>query len=127
MNGTGARIRKIRRKNHVTQAELAKTLSVSESTISNYESEKRTIQLDKLLEIADFFDVDINILIGRDNKVSSKVKDFKVSDEEIKFIEILRKMRCYKNLVANPEEFARIVDYETKDYDVDVEEEDVPV
>ncbi len=69
-----------------------------------------------------FFDVDINILIGRDNKVSSKLKNFKVSDEEIKFVKILIKMRCYKNLVANPEEFARIVDYETKDYDVEVDD-----
>lgn len=50
---------------------------------------------------------------------------FKVSDEEIKFVKILRKMKCYKNLVANPEEFARIVDYETKDYDVEIE--DVPL
>ena len=82
----------------------------------------RNISIDNLVEIADFFNVDINVLIGRDNKASSRIKDFKLSNEEIRFIKILRKMRCYKNLVANPEEFARIIDYETKDYDVEMED-----
>ena len=121
----GKRIKKLRIKNKITQKQLADGLNVSKSTISYYEKGMRNISIDILVEIADFFDVDINVLIGRDNKVSSKLKDFKVSDEEIKFVKILRKMKCYKNLVANPEEFARIVDYETKDYDVEIE--DVPL
>lgn len=122
MNGLGTRIKKIRRQKHVTQAELAKLLNVSESAISNYESETRTIHLDSLIKIADFFDVDINILIGRNRKIYSKTNGMKVSDEDIKFIKEIRKMECYKNVVANPEEFARIVDYETKDYDVEMDE-----
>ena len=121
----GKRIKKLRIKNKITQKQLADGLNVSKSTISYYEKGMRNISIDILVEIADFFDVDINVLIGRENKVSSKLKDFKVSDEEIKFVKILRKMKCYKNLVANPEEFARIVDYETKDYDVEIE--DVPL
>ncbi len=121
----GKRIKKLRIKNKITQKQLADGLNVSKSTISYYEKGMRNISIDILVEIADFFDVDINVLIGRDNKVSSKLKDFKVSDEEIKFVKILRKIKCYKNLVANPEEFARIVDYETKDYDVEIE--DVPL
>ena len=119
----GKRIKKLRIKNKITQKQLAKGLNVSKSTISYYEKGMRNISVDNLVEIADFFDVDINVLIGRDSKASSKIKDFKLSNEEIRFIKILRKMRCYKNLVANPEEFARIIDYETKEYDVEIEEE----
>ena len=119
----GKRIKKLRIKNKITQKQLAKGLNVSKSTISYYEKGMRHISVDNLVEIADFFDVDINVLIGRDSKASSKIKDFKLSNEEIRFIKILRKMRCYKNLVANPEEFARIIDYETKEYDVEIEEE----
>ena len=71
----GKRIKKLRIKNKITQKQLADGLNVSKSTISYYEKGMRNISIDIVVEIAEFFDVDINVLIGRDNKVSSKLKD----------------------------------------------------
>ena len=121
----GQRIKKLRIQKNLTQKQLAKELNLSKSSISFYEKGDRNISIEVLIQLADFFDVDINELIGRNKKIHSKVKDIRVSDEEIKFIEELRKMKCYKNLIANAEEFARIVNYETKDYEVEVEEVEV--
>lgn len=122
----GKRIKKLRLRKNLTQKQLAKELNVSKSTISYYEKGERNISLETLIQIVDFFDIDIDVLIGRNRRISSEKNKIRASDEEIKLIKELRKMKCYKNLVANAEEFARIIDYETKDYDVEAEE-DVPV
>lgn len=122
----GKRIKKLRLRKNLTQKQLAKELNVSKSTISYYEKGERNISLEILIQIVDFFDIDIDVLIGRNRRISSETNKIRASDEEIKLIKELRKMKCYKNLVANTEEFARIIDYETKDYDVEAEE-DVPV
>lgn len=122
----GKRIKKLRLRKNLTQKQLAKELNVSKSTISYYEKGERNISLEILIQIVDFFDIDIDVLIGRNRRISSETNKIRASDEEIKLIKELRKMKCYKNLVTNAEEFARIIDYETKDYDVEAEE-DVPV
>lgn len=122
MQIVGTRIRKLRVKNNVTQLKLSKELNVSESAISNYEKGTRTIHIENLIKIANFFEVDMDFLVGRDERIYSDKQELKVPEEVIKFIEELQKMNCYKNIVANPIEFARIIEYETKDYDVEVED-----
>lgn len=51
----GERVKKLRKKHKMTQAELALGLNVSTQTIINYENGIRAISLDKLKQIADFF------------------------------------------------------------------------
>lgn len=50
-----------------TQTELAKKLHMSKGAIGNYESGKRFPRLEELESIADFFNVEIDYLIGRTN------------------------------------------------------------
>lgn len=45
--------------------ELAKRVNIPQPTLSRYLSCKRQITLDNLIILADYFDTDIDILIGR--------------------------------------------------------------
>lgn len=63
--GFGSVLRDLRKQNHLTQAELAKILNIAESTISMWELGKRTPDFEKLEEIADYFNVDMNYLHGQ--------------------------------------------------------------
>lgn len=54
----------------LTQAELAKRLSISRSTVGMYESGERVPRHEDLEAIADFFNVDIDYLLGRTYKTT---------------------------------------------------------
>ncbi|WKV09410.1 helix-turn-helix transcriptional regulator [Thermoanaerobacterium sp. CMT5567-10] len=64
----GKRFKTLRLEKNLTQAELAKILSIGESTISFYESDKREPDYETLQKIADFFDVSVDYLLGRTDK-----------------------------------------------------------
>lgn len=53
-----------------TQAEMAEKLGISKSTISMYENGNREPDFETLEKIADFFNVDIDYLLGRTNKTA---------------------------------------------------------
>ena len=60
-------LREIRKKHNLTLKELADYLNVSESAISQYENNKREPDYNTLCKLADFFQVTIDYLLGRDN------------------------------------------------------------
>ena len=59
------RIRELREQRHLNQEGLAQRINVSQSTVSAYETGERTPDLDTLINLADFFDVSIDYLVGR--------------------------------------------------------------
>ncbi|AOT71503.1 helix-turn-helix domain-containing protein [Geosporobacter ferrireducens] len=61
----GLRFKQLRKEKNLTQAEIANIFSLGESTISFYESNKRTPDYALLQKIADFFDVTTDYLLGR--------------------------------------------------------------
>ncbi len=58
-------LRLLRQQDNLTQAELAKQLRISKSTISMYETGRREPDFETLEIIADFFNVDMNRLVDR--------------------------------------------------------------
>lgn len=63
-------LKTLRRAKGLTQEELAKALKISRSTIGMYENGSREPDYETLELIADFFNVDIDYLLGRTNKTT---------------------------------------------------------
>lgn len=61
----GKRLRQLRKEKGLTQAELAKLLSIGESTVSFYESGKRQPDYETLIRLAEVFNVSVDYLLGR--------------------------------------------------------------
>ena len=61
--GDNIRDRRLRR--NMTQAELAKKLGISKSSVSMYECGNREPEFDLLEKMADLLQVDMNVLLGR--------------------------------------------------------------
>lgn len=55
----------LRSRENLSQAELATKLGISKSTVSMYEVGKRQPDFETLEAIADFFNVDMNFLLGK--------------------------------------------------------------
>lgn len=71
----------------LTQAEMAEKLGVSKSTISMYENGNREPDFETLEAIADFFNVDIDYLLGRTDKTTilpETVGNYYINDETAK-------------------------------------------
>lgn len=71
----GDKLRELRKKNHVTQAKLANYLNLDASSVAKYESGKVTPSPDILLKIAQYFDVSVDYLLGKDSDSSRSNED----------------------------------------------------
>lgn len=97
----GERIKQLRKEKGMTQEELAKTLGVIRGTLSVWEIDKAEPDNKTLGKIADYFDVTIDYLLGRDTEPDNFDNNLrqilsKMSDEEgqqtIKILELIKQM-----------------------------------
>ncbi len=76
--------KRLRNSCDLTQAEIAEKLGISRSTIGMYETGAREPDFDTLEKIADFFNVDIDYLLGRTAKTTllpESVGQYYLNDE----------------------------------------------
>ncbi len=68
----GERLSALREKKGLTQIELADLTKISRSRLSLYEIDKREPDLETVKQLANFFDVSTDYLLGRDMKPTEK-------------------------------------------------------
>lgn len=62
------RLRDLREDNDITQNQIALMLNVKQNTYSQYENGKREVPINILWKLADFYDVSIDYLVGREKE-----------------------------------------------------------
>lgn len=62
----GARLKTLRKEHELTQADVGKAICVSRSTVSGYETKGRQPSHEKLIILAELFNVSMDYLIGVD-------------------------------------------------------------
>ncbi len=60
---SGARIRQLRIQSGYTQEKLAGALNIDRSLLSHIEAGKRSCSVDLLIQLSDFFDVSLDLLV----------------------------------------------------------------
>ncbi len=64
-------LKQLRTEKKITQTEVAKALNISQRTYSNYETGSREPSIETLIDMADYFNISIDLLVGRyERKVS---------------------------------------------------------
>lgn len=87
------RIKELRVAHGLSQVDLAKKLSVSKQTVSNWENNNIQPSVDMLIKIADCFGVSTDYLIGRDDRRTLNVGG--LADDVIAHINML--IKDFKN------------------------------
>ena len=82
MTTFGNRLQVLMKHNNVTQQELANKLNVRRGSVSNWVTDRRCPDSDTLVKIANYFDVTVDYLLGRNDETIRKPK----LDEGIKTI-----------------------------------------
>ena len=72
----GERLRYIRQHQEFSQAEAAKALGISPVTYNRYECDQREPDFDTLRNIAKFFHVSLDYLLGNDCDIGEEIIDF---------------------------------------------------
>ena len=60
------RLKKLRKKKKISQLKLALDLNMNQNTISRYETMEREADYETLIKLADYFDVTLDYLLGRE-------------------------------------------------------------
>lgn len=88
-NMLGSRIRYLREKSHYSQKQMAEKLRITNVQLSRYESGARKPDPEMIVNIADFFDVSTDFLLGR----SASVNEFSaayITPQDVQLLESIR-------------------------------------
>lgn len=92
----GTQLKDLRKKRALTQIQLAKALHVATGTIGNWEVDARDPDFPMLLKIADFFNVSVDYLLGREdyfgNYYRRDLMQSDLSDNEQVLVESFRSL-----------------------------------
>ena len=98
-------IRDIRKSNDITQVEIAKYLGITQSQYSRYESGSSDIPTDILAKLANYFNVSIDLLLGR-QEIESESRPIQeqpeVEFEEEIYLPIVASLRCGYGTAGEP-------------------------
>ncbi|WP_346905939.1 helix-turn-helix domain-containing protein [Clostridium sp.] len=103
----GSILRQLRKKAGLTQAELAQKVDLSDSTIRMIELGNREGTKKNVAKIAEFFDVSVDYLEGRESREES-------DDKLKKFLELLVKENVIKDTENIPDGIQTIIMYNVK-------------
>lgn len=105
MNNIGEKIKEIRIKNNLTQAELGDKLFVSDKTISSYESGRTLPDINTLIDISNVLNVSIVNFVTNTNDKNIEI-EFKIKVNRIKFNELLKKIKDDSIFVREEDQIA---------------------
>ena len=77
------RLRSLREDNDLTQNQLSKILNISQVAYSYYELSKRSIPLELLCKLADFYNTSVDYLLYRTN-IRTPYNDISIIKNQIK-------------------------------------------
>lgn len=101
MSSFALRLKELREEKELTQAELGEKLGISRNTIASWESNRRTPELETAKQLADFFNVSVDYLLGRTN-----IRKFDLDIDNIAAMRS-REMEGYNDLTKEEQEFLR--------------------
>lgn len=78
----GDKIKELRKKQKMTQGELADKIYVSRQTISNWENNKSYPNMDFIVSLSDIFNVSIDVLIKEDLELVKEKTALQITDKE---------------------------------------------
>lgn len=97
----GSRLKDLRVTRGITQSELGNILGVTKASICCYEKGTRTPTIENLIDLVDYFGVSADYLLGNDRIgiAKNKPKTIILTNEEVDFIERIRKDKNYEEII----------------------------
>ena len=82
MSLIGKNIKKIRTVKKLSQARFAELFSISRASIGSYEEERAEPKIDNIIEIANYFSIDLNLILKKELTVN-EISGFELTDNKM--------------------------------------------
>jgi transcriptional regulator with XRE-family HTH domain len=96
----GIRLKELRINSGLKQDDLLKKFSLSSARYSQYETGKRSPDYETLIKFADFYNVSVDYLLGRDKSTSMPAKE-EVSQEDMEILRQIKKLPADKREIID--------------------------
>lgn len=124
------RLKELRKKQNLTQVQFAKIFNISSGTIAMWETNKRTPDVEMLIEIANYFNVSLDYLLDNKKKIAEVERN---TNNDLKFAlfgnveiddEVLDEVRHYAKIAKQMREEQKrknkIIQSENDDEEIEV-------
>ena len=117
------RIKELRLEKSMYQKDLAKIMSVGQTTLSNWEKEYALPDFKQISKLAEFFDVSTDYLMGNSNIRTSYFDNKKGASKEEDFArriaeELKKDPELAEGLLSDPEESEKFLEFILKNADL---------
>lgn len=113
----GQKIREARLAKGLSQAQLGKIIGVSKVTISWYESNSRTPNLENFAKLTEALDMSCDYALGREITVVSENSEYsaKIAKKDLEILSALKKRKdVYAKLYEDPERTVELISRKLK-------------
>lgn len=104
-------LRFLRTKHKLTQDDLSSLLNISRQAYSNYETSKRTPDLDSLLHISRFYQISIDELVLDNLQSTYHTSALKTGEEYIPYVVMAKEKNTGNSIYLSREELDFIIKY----------------
>ena len=104
-------LRFLRTKHKLTQDDLSSLLNISRQAYSNYETSKRTPDLDSLLHISRFYRISIDELVVDNLQSTYHTSALKTGEEYIPYVVMAKEKNTGNSIYLSREELDFIIKY----------------
>lgn len=104
-------LRFLRTKHKLTQDDLSSLLNISRQAYSNYETSKRTLDLDSLLHISRFYRISIDELVLDNLQSTYHTSALKTGEEYIPYVVMAKEKNTGNSIYLSREELDFIIKY----------------
>lgn len=104
-------LRFLRTKHKLTQDDLSSLLNISRQAYSNYETSKRTPDLDSLLHISRFYRISIDELVLDNLQSTYHTSALKTGEEYIPYVVMAKEKNTVNSIYLSREELDFIIKY----------------
>lgn len=104
-------LRFLRTKHKLTQDDLSSLLNISRQAYSNYETSKRTSDLDSLLHISRFYRISIDELVLDNLQSTYHTSALKTGEEYIPYVVMAKEKNTGNSIYLSREELDFIIKY----------------
>ena len=104
-------LRFLRTKHKLTQDDLSSLLNISRQSYSNYETSKRTPDLDSLLHISRFYRISIDELVLDNLQSTYHTSALKTGEEYIPYVVMAKEKNTGNSIYLSREELDFIIKY----------------
>lgn len=95
---TGTLLKELRKEKNITQEELADKMGVSRRTVSRWETGSNMPDMDILIDLSDFYDVDLRDLLDGERKTERMDKEMKETVLKVAEVSNEEKAKIVRNI-----------------------------